>query len=104
MSTGTPSAALAGRDLGATAIEVFGAALGQLVDLVLEEVVGAIDDLLLDGDALLRLELIDQFLHRLRRRHAVLVAVDDEARRRAGREEREIVEVLGRRDGDEALD
>ena len=38
------------------------------------------------------------------RHHRVLVAMDDQAGRRAGREEREVVEIGGRRDRDEALD
>ena len=42
--------------------------------------------------------------HVLVRHHRVLVAVDDQSRGRAGRQEREVVEVRGRRDRDEALD
>src|SRR5687767_3130765 len=97
-------APLARRDFRAATVEIFGTALGELVDLALVEVVGAIDDLLLDGDALLRLEFVDQLLHGRGRRHAVLVAMDDETRRRAGGEEREVVEVLRWAHRDEAFD
>src|SRR3569833_1372520 len=95
---------LARRDIRAAPVEILGAAFGEFVDLALVEVVSAIDDLLLDRDALLGLELVNQLLHRRRRRHAVLVAVDDQARGRAGGEEREVVEVLRRAHRDESFD
>ena len=66
--------------------------------------VGAGDDLLVDHDALLGLELVDQTGDVLVRDHRVLVAVDDEAGRRAGRQERKVVKVRRRRDRDKALD
>ena len=66
--------------------------------------VGARDHLLLDDDALLGLELVDQAGDVLVRHHCILVAVNDHARRRAGGEKRKIVEVGGRSDRDEALD
>src|SRR6185312_7050942 len=84
-------APLAGGDLGAAPVEIFRALADQLVDLALEEVVGAGNDLLLDGDALLRLELVDQLLHRLRRRNPVFFAVDDETGGRAGGKKGKIV-------------
>ena len=62
--------------------------------------VGALHDLLLDHDALLRLELVDQRGDVLGRHHRVLVAMDDQPGRRAGRQEREVVEVGGRADRD----
>src|SRR5437763_3403120 len=75
----------------------------QRLELAVEEVVGALHDLLLDHDALLGLELLDQAADVLRRDHRVLVAVDDQAGGRAGGEERVVVEVGGRCDLDEAL-
>src|SRR5579862_4741559 len=72
--------------------------------MILEEVVGALHDLLLDLDALLGLQLVDQRLDILRRRYLVVLAVNDETRRRAGGEEGEVVEVRLRGDRDEALD
>src|SRR5690606_7294761 len=84
----------AGCDLGPATVEILAARFDQFIDLVLVEMVGALDGLLLDGDALLQLELVDQLLHRFGRGHAVLVAVDDQARGRAGGEEGEIVKVF----------
>ena len=66
--------------------------------------VGARHDLLVDDDAFLGLELLDQAGDVLVGHHRVLVAVDDQPGRRAGREEGEVVEIGGRRDRDEALD
>src|SRR5688500_17464177 len=56
-------APLARRDIRAATVEIFGTALGQLLDPVLEEMVGPFHRLLLDGDALLGLELVDELLH-----------------------------------------
>jgi len=97
------SAPLAGGDFGAPFVEIDAAIGDQLVDLTLEEVVGAGDDLLLDGDALLRLEFVDELLHRGRRGDPVLVAMDDESRRGAGRQERKVVEIFRRGHGNEAF-
>ena len=52
----------------------------QVVDAILEEVVGLGDHRVLDDDALLGLQLFDQREHFLQRRDAVLVAMDEEAR------------------------
>ncbi len=71
---------------------------------MLEEVVRARDGVVMDGDVLLGAQLVDQLLHGDRRHHLVAVALDDDARGGAGREEGEVVEVGGRRDRDEALD
>ena len=60
--------------------------------------------LLRDGDALLGVQLVDQPLHVLGRRHLVGIAVDDQAGRGAGGEEGEIIGIGLRRDRDEALD
>src|ERR1700722_4709319 len=76
----------------------------QRLDLAVEEMVGALHDLLLDHDALLGLELLDEAGHVLLRHHRILVAMDDQAGGRAGGEKREVVEVRGRRDRDEAFD
>src|SRR5450755_3054671 len=51
----------------------------QRLDLAVEEMVGAWDDLLLDDDAFLRLQFLDQVGDVARRHHRVLVAVDDQA-------------------------
>ena len=65
---------------GEAAVEIARAESEQLVDIVLEEVVGAGDDLLVDLDAALGLELVDQRLDVLLRHDAVGVAMDDQAR------------------------
>src|SRR5580693_1515060 len=70
----------------------------QRLDLAVEEMVGAGNDFLLDDDAFLRLEFFHQVGDVARRHHRVLVAMDDQAGGRAGRQEREIVEVGRRRD------
>src|ERR1700724_932626 len=69
----------------------------QRLELAVEEVVGAGHDLLLDHDALLRLELLDEAGHVLLRHHGILIAVDDQTRGRAGGQEREVVEIGRRR-------
>ncbi len=74
-------------------VEIVAAEVDQMLDLVLEEVVRALHDRVVDLDALLGLQLVDERLDVLRRRDLVLVAMDDEARRRAGGEEGEVVEV-----------
>src|SRR5690242_4770585 len=68
----------------------------QRLDLAVEEMVGAGNDLLVDHDALLGLELVDEPGHVLVRHNRVFVAVNDEPRGGAGGEEREIIEVGGR--------
>src|SRR3546814_14459288 len=65
--------------------------------LMLEEVVGAWNLVVMDRDALLGAQLVDQLLHRARRHDLVLPARDDDARRGAGREEAEVVHVRRRR-------
>ena len=84
-------------------VEIASDRLHQRLDLAVEEMVGAGNDLLLDDDAFLRLQLLDQVGDVARRHHRVLVAVDDQARRRA-RQEREVIKVCGRGNGDKALD
>ncbi len=59
--------------------------------------IGAGNDRVLDLDALLRLELLDQPCDFLQRRDAVLIAVDEQAGGRAGRKERKIEPVRRRR-------
>src|SRR6185312_4568099 len=87
-----------------TLVEILAERRQKRLDLAVEEVVGALHHLLLDDDALLRLQLLDQRVHVLGRHHRILVAVDDQARGRAGSEEGEVVEVRRRADRDEALD
>src|SRR3546814_5490255 len=55
--------------------------LHQLLELMLEEVVGAWNLVVMDRDALLGAQLVDQLLHRARRHDLVLPARDDDARR-----------------------
>ncbi len=76
----------------------------QLFHVMVEEMVGAGDDAVIDLDVALMRELGDQLLRRLERHDRVLVAMDDEAGGRARRQEAEIVEIGGRRHGDEAGD
>jgi len=71
---------------------------------VLGEVVGVGHHRVLDLDALLHLGLGRELAHRGRGYHAVLVAVDHQARGGTRGEEREVVEVGGRRHADEAVD
>ena len=76
----------------------------QVFHAVLEEMVGAFDHGVFDHDALLGLELLDDAGDFLDRRDPVLVAMDEQAGRRAGREKGEVEAVGGRGDRDEALD
>ena len=85
-------------------VEVAAANAHQLLGLAVEEVVRARDDFLVDDDAALGLQLVDERLHVLRLRHAVGIAMDDQAGRGAGREEGEVELAGGRGNRDEALD
>jgi len=59
---------------------------------------------MMNGDVPLGTELVDEFLDRAWGDDFVRFALDDDTRRRAGREEAEIVHVGRRRDRDEAAD
>src|ERR1051326_3204657 len=85
-------------------VEIQAHGLHQGLDLAVEEMVRARNDFLIDDDALLGLELLDEAGHVLGRDDGILVAMDDEARGRAGREEREVIEVGRRADRNEDLD
>src|SRR5690606_23550640 len=85
-------------------VEVTAHDLVQLFDLTFEEMVGAANDLVIDLDAALRLELCRKLGNGRRRHDAILVAVDHEARRLTGRQEREIIEIRRRRDANESVD
>src|SRR5437588_10050225 len=85
-------------------VEIAADCLHQCIDLAVEEMIGARDHLLLDHDALLRLELLDEDADVLVRHHCILIAMNDHAGGWAWREERKIVEIGWRRDRDEALD
>ena len=76
----------------------------QVFHAVFEEVVGVGDHGVLDRDAFLGLQFLDQRLHFLERRDPILVAVNEQAGRRAGGEEAEVEAVGGRGDRDEAFD
>src|SRR5258708_30633633 len=78
--------------------------LHQRIDLSNEKVIGARDHLLLDHDALLRFELLDEAAHVLVRHHHILIAMNDHAGGWAGRQERKVVEIGGWGDRDESLD
>ena len=71
---------------------------------MLEKVIGAANLVMMDGDALLRAQLVDQLLHRAGRHHFVRRPLNDDAARRAGGEEREVIHVRRRRDRNEAAD
>src|SRR5262249_36398172 len=76
----------------------------QRFHLAVKEMIGALHNLLFDYDAFLGLELVDQRCDVLVRHHGIFVAMDDQARRRAGCQEREIIKVCRRADRDETLD
>ena len=63
-----------------------------------EEVVGTRDLAEIDLDVALVRELVDQLLHRLCRHQGVLVALQDQPRRRARREKGEVILIGRRRD------
>src|SRR5215213_3729013 len=85
------SAAAHGRALAL--VEIGADRLHQLLEPAVEEMVGARDGLLVDDDPFLGLQLLDQRGHVLGRHDGILVAVHDQPRRRAGRQEREIIEI-----------
>ena len=58
---------------GEAPVEVIAAGLDQLVDILFEKMIGAVDDLLLDLDALLGLQLVDEGLNVLLGSDLVLV-------------------------------
>src|SRR6478672_1043342 len=66
-----------------TLVEIGADRLHQRLDLAVEEMVRAGDDLLLDDDALLRLQLVDEARDILRRNHDVFLAMHDQPGRRA---------------------
>src|SRR5260370_19307565 len=66
--------------------------------------VGARNDLLLDDDALLGSELLNESADVLVRHDRVFVSVNDHAGGRAGSEKGKVIEIRGRGDGDEAFD
>src|SRR5262249_61250856 len=57
--------------------------------------IGAGNDFLVDDDALLGLELLDQGRDVLGRHHRILVAMYDQSGRRTGCEEREVIQIGG---------
>src|SRR3546814_15255039 len=71
------------------------------VELMLEEMVRAWNLVVMDGDALLRAQLVDELLDRARRHDLIGAARDDDPRRGAGREEAEIIHVRRRRRSEE---
>src|SRR5947209_1130998 len=91
-------------DVGKPHVEITGHRFHQRLKLAIEEMVCARDDLLIDHDPLLRLELLDKGVDVLWRHHGVFFAMHDEPGRRAGRQEREIIKIGWRRDGDKAFD
>src|SRR5215468_7085167 len=74
-------------------VEIAADRLHQRIDLAVEKVIGAGNHLLLDHDALLCLELLDEAADVLVRHHRILVAMNDHAGRWAGRQERKVVEI-----------
>src|ERR1700722_14215455 len=76
----------------------------QFVHAILEEVVRLRNDRMLDGDALLGLQFLDQPHNLFQWRDPVLVAMDEQAGRGAGRKKAVIKAIGGGSDGNEALD
>src|SRR3954468_5479912 len=63
-----------------TLVEIGADRLHQRLDLAIVEMIGAGDDLLLDHDAFLRLQLVNETRDILRRNDDVFLAMDDQAR------------------------
>src|SRR5947209_2016081 len=78
--------------------------LHQRLDPAVEEMISAGNNLLLDHDALLRFELLDEAADILVGYYAIAVAVNNKPGGRAGREKREVVQIGRGRDGNESLD
>src|SRR5262249_38278570 len=70
----------------------------QRFHLAVKEMIGALHNLLLDHDPLLGLELVDKRRDVLVRHNRIFVAMNDQARGGAGRQERKVVKVGGRTD------
>ena len=66
--------------------------------------VRALDHLEVDLDAALLVQLLHQTLNRIGRHQGIFLAMDDQARGRAGREEAEVVHVGRQRQADKAMD
>src|SRR5579875_257378 len=75
-----------------------------MLDAILEEMIRAWYDRVLDQYAFLCLELFNKARNLLQRRDAILVSVHEKARRRTGCEKRKVEAVGGRCNGDEAFD
>src|SRR5260370_41379924 len=71
-------------------VEVAADRLHQRIDLSIEKAIGARDHLLLDHDALLRFELLDEAAHVLVRPHHILTAMTDHAAAWPARQERKV--------------
>ena len=71
---------------GKAFVEIIGADLGELFDLLFEEVIGSRDYLMFDDDAPLGLELRNKTVDRFGRGDRVFVAVDEQSGSRAGGE------------------
>lgn len=69
---------LAHAGIGKAIIEIIATAIVQLIELVFKEVVRTFDGLMVDGNALLRLQLVDERLHILLRDYLVFVTMDHE--------------------------
>src|SRR3546814_12653157 len=78
--------------------------LHQLVQLMLEKMVRATDLVMMDGDALLRPQLVDQLLHGAGGYDLVRRPLHVAARRAAGPQAGEVIHVRLRRNRDEAPD
>ena len=83
---------------GKRRIEITADMAGEGVHMRAEEVVRALDQPIVDGDVLLAGQFLHQFLDRGDRNHLVGRSVQNQARGRAGRQEREVVQI--RRDAD----
>src|SRR4029077_20457452 len=89
---------------GQDARQIFVDHILQLIQVIAEEVVGALDDLVVDLDIALVAQLRHQFGDRFMGHDVVAVALHHQARGRAGGKEAEVVDIAGGSHADEAGD
>jgi hypothetical protein len=85
-------------------VEIVFDRLHQIRDVLVEEVIGALDFHLRDLDPALRIQPVDELLHVRLRRNLIIAPVHDQPGGRAGCQEREVIDVGRRRDGNERVD
>ena len=77
---------------------------GHCLDIIPEKVIGARKDAVIDFDPSLHLELFNQTVYMALRHDIVAVALQDQARSRAGGQKGKVVKVGGRSHRNKALD